>query len=126
MKRKLTNIKGSAAAIAMVALLISPFAYAQGLTPIKNNGYRFVTKQYEKPEVLVKLVTFKTREEFRAEARKRGITNDSIAAFSVLSTKKDECTIYIIDPLTKFNPEMVGHEMLHCFYGQWHLNNELK
>lgn len=112
--------------VAMAILLISTTAYAQGLTPVKNNGYRFVTKEYEKQTVQVKLVTFKNREEFKAEARKRGIKNDSIAAFSVLSTKKDECTIYIIDPLTKFNPEMVGHEMLHCFYGQWHLNNDQK
>jgi hypothetical protein len=30
----------------------------------------------------------------------------------------------MVDPKVEYQPEFVGHEMLHCFYGQWHKNNK--
>ena len=111
-------------AVAAIALVVAPtHSAADSLIPVKNNGYRFVTKQFEMKTVTVNVVTFPTRKEFVEAAKARGITNDNIAAFSILKAPYDTCTIYMVDPGTRFNPEMVGHEFLHCVYGQWHINN---
>lgn len=41
-------------------------------------------------------------------------------AFSKVNTAKKTCTIYTIDPSVSYQPEFIGHELMHCFHGAWH------
>lgn len=89
------------------------------------DGYTFGTKQFERDQVNVVVHTYKSREEFVASAKARGIKNaDQVAAYSVLRPPFDTCTIHMIDPAVSYDPEFIGHELAHCLYGQWHTDND--
>ena len=90
------------------------------------DGYKFGQPQYEKEQVLINLVTYDTRAQFLAEAKSRGLKSETLVAFSVLKAPFDTCTIHIIKPSTRYEPEFLGHEFAHCMYGQWHTNNEFR
>ncbi len=98
-------------------------------SPTKNtgsDGYQFGKAQYEKTSVQVNVVTYKTKAEFDDAAKKYGVISKELAAFSILRSPYDQCTIHMIDPRTKYEPEFTGHEFLHCVYGQWHTNNDTR
>lgn len=46
----------------------------------------------------------------------RGFELRAFAAMNV----DDSCTIHIVDPNKSYQPEYLGHELLHCYYGAWH------
>lgn len=94
------------------------------------DGYTFGTPQYEKQRVTIDVVTYKTRTEFnKALKNYSDIPKDAnyeVQAFSELrpSTNFDNCTIHMMEPSTDYQPEFIGHEFVHCVYGQWHTNNK--
>lgn len=88
------------------------------------DGYTFGKKQYEMDEVSISVHTFKNQQEFRAAAKKVGIDDDNVVAFSTIRPPFDHCEIYMIDPAVKYEPEFIGHEFAHCVYGQWHTDND--
>lgn len=112
--------------IALVASLLMLGSCDQG--PKKGvDGYKFYQKEYEQTVVAVNVVTYKTREELHAAAAKFLGEKDakSYNAFSILfKNKPDQCVIHMMDPSVEYTPQHVGHEMLHCFYGQFHIDNE--
>lgn len=90
------------------------------------DGYKFGKPQYEKTQVQIQIVTYKTRSDLLKSAKARGVADPDVVAFSVLKPPFDTCTIHMIDPRVSYEPEFVGHELLHCVYGQWHTNNDSK
>lgn len=89
------------------------------------DGYTFGKKEYEMNNVQIEIVAHKTQKEMIKALNERNVKNpEEIAAFSVLRPPYDKCTIHIIDPNVEYAPEFVGHEFLHCVYGQWHTNND--
>lgn len=91
------------------------------------DGYKFGEKQYTQNELGVKVVTYSTRADFNKELKKRNLSikDGEIMAFSVLFVKSPNiCVIHMVDPAVEYKPEFVGHEFLHCVYGQWHTNNK--
>lgn len=49
-------------------------------------------------------------------ARKLG--DEDLMAFSVINSTT--CTIHMMDPAIKYQPEFFGHELTHCLYGEFH------
>lgn len=97
--------------------------------PVARDGYRFGTKQYELNNVQVEIKTYSSARELQAAAVRadKTLTNpEGIVAFSVISPPSNNCTIHMVDPSVSYEPEFVGHEFLHCVYGQWHTSNDLK
>jgi hypothetical protein len=91
---------------------------------IGADNYQFGTKQYENSRVTVDIVTYNSRNDLLNEARKYGVNNPELAAFSLLlENDQTKCTIHIMDPSVSYEPEFIGHELLHCVYGQWHTDN---
>jgi hypothetical protein len=88
------------------------------------DGYVFGQKQYQRSKVDVNIVTY-SKQEFSKQLIKRKLPNTT-AAFTVLSPPFDSCTIHMIDPSVNYEPEFIGHEFLHCAYGQWHTDNDSK
>jgi hypothetical protein len=91
------------------------------------DNYSFGTKQYEKDSVQVSIVTYESPAKLQKIAKdKYRINSDTLVAFSVLRPPFDKCTIHMVDPTVSYEPEFVGHEFLHCVYGQWHTSNGLR
>lgn len=105
-----------------LVLLVSA---CDGPTQIEGlDGYKFGQKQYTKNVVIVRTEIYQTREEF-LEAAKKYSLSDQTAAFTVLDPPHyNSCTIHMLEPSKYYYPEFVGHEALHCFYGQWHTDND--
>ena len=87
-----------------------------------SDGYRFrgnpppirlefntVVKEYDTPEELSRAIR-----EFGFTALKAR----DIHAFAAI--QGNTCTIHIIKPAKNYMPEHIGHEMVHCIYGNWH------
>ena len=95
--------------------------------PAGRDGYQFGTKQYELNNVQVEIKTYRSSSELQAAAKRadKTLTNPGdIVAFSVIRPPSNICTIHMVDPAVSYEPEFVGHEFLHCIYGQWHTDNE--
>jgi hypothetical protein len=107
-----------------VSLVLVLFLAACNQQPKEGaDGYKFGEKQYEKQTVKVNVTTYKSSKEVQASAKALGADYPGIVAFSVLQPPYDTCTIHMIDPAVSYEPEFVGHEFLHCTYGQWHRDN---
>jgi hypothetical protein len=87
------------------------------------DGYNFGKPSFEKAKVEVQFVTYKTRAEFMEAAKKRNVDSLELQAFTELRDPFNKSTIHVMDPRVKYQPEFIGHELAHCFYGQWHTNN---
>jgi hypothetical protein len=87
------------------------------------DGYSFGQPQYEKQQVQINVVTYKSNADLRAAAKARGVDIPEIAAFSELRPPFDTCTVHMVDPRVSYEPEFIGHEFAHCIYGQWHTDN---
>lgn len=116
----------------MLKKLFTTVLFAIALTsckPTSNtgaDGYKFGEPQYEKQQVQVNIVTYKSQSDLLAAARQLGVDNPDVVAFSVLRPPFDVCTIHMVAPAVEYQPEFVGHEFVHCVYGQWHTNNDLR
>lgn len=89
------------------------------------DGYVFGTPQYEKQQVLVKIVTYDSPKQLQTVAAKYREYDPNIVAFSVLyGPSFDTCTIHMVKPKVQYDPEFIGHEFVHCVYGQWHTDNK--
>ena len=87
------------------------------------DGYYFGEPQYVNTNVSVQIVTY-TEKDFIEEVRKRRLPKEVMAFTELFSNDQQRCRIHIVRPTEKYSPEMVGHEFLHCVYGQWHTSNE--
>jgi hypothetical protein len=111
----------------LLALVASPFFLSacgdtQQNKPGKD-GYRFEQATFERTEFPVEIRMFDSEEALQDAFKARpGITADpkSVAAFSIIRLNQTKCTIFMIDPKVSYQPEFIGHELVHCIYGQWH------
>lgn len=92
---------------------------------VGKDDYQFGEKQYENDSVTVDVVTYQKRSNLLREAKKHGVVDPKLVAFTLLNGKdQTKCTVHIMDPTVSYTPEFVGHEFLHCLYGQWHTDNK--
>jgi hypothetical protein len=92
-----------------------------------SDGYKFGEKQYTQTQLNVEVVVYPDRASLDKEVKRRGLVADGnqIIAFTTLYTSdRTRCTIHMVDPASDYVPEFVGHEFLHCVYGQWHSSNQ--
>lgn len=110
---------------ALIGVSLSSLTSCNKAPQVAADGYSFGKKEYTKDSVQIEIKTYKTQAEMQKALIEKNVKNpDQIAAFSVLRPPYDKCTIHMIDPAVDYEPEFVGHEFLHCVYGQWHTNND--
>lgn len=90
-----------------------------------KDGYYFEKETFTRTEFPVEVVLVKDAAAIAAAIKERSnvhgtIEPKNVAAFSVIRTNDPKCTIYMIDPKNKYEPEFIGHELVHCIYGVWH------
>jgi hypothetical protein len=90
-----------------------------------RDGYYFEKETFTRTEFPVQVILVKDAAAITEEIRKRNniqgtVEPKNVAAFSVIRLNDNKCTIYMIDPKNKYEPEFIGHEFVHCIYGVWH------
>ena len=90
-----------------------------------KDGYYFEKETFTRTEFPVEVVLVKDAAAITAAIKERNnihgtIEPKNVAAFSVIRMNDPKCTIYMIDPKNKYEPEFIGHEFVHCIYGAWH------
>ena len=86
-----------------------------------KDRYWFETKEYEKTELDMSVKVYATKADLRLAAKTKGITNwEYIQAFGVLKPTISQCTLHIVDPTDRYEPEYYGHELAHCIWGRFH------
>lgn len=88
------------------------------------DGYYFEKETFTRTDIQVKIVLVQNQNEMTKLLEEHGRTpaaGNQVAAFSSLSKETSECTIYMIDPKLSYQPEFIGHELVHCIYGNWHV-----
>jgi hypothetical protein len=89
-----------------------------------TDGYTFDKATISKQQVTINIIEYDSLIELNEAALKVGAkveVNGEIMAFSVLRPPSySTCTIHIVNPKSGYRPEYIGHEMIHCFYGEWH------
>lgn len=108
--------------IGLVALLAASAATAGNKGA---DGYTFAVKAMNNKSLQVQVVEYPSEAALTAawiKADPRRIPDGRrLMAFSQLDAdSKDYCVIHIVDPKVHYAPESVGHELLHCIYGDWH------
>lgn len=107
------------------ALLTLVVACDSPVGKVGADGYRFGKPSFERSQIDMRVVTYKTRREFMIAAKKHGVKSDTVVAFSELKPPEfNVCIVHIMDPRVDYQPEFMGHELAHCLYGQWHTNND--
>lgn len=77
-----------------------------GNPPSLRLEFNTVVKEYNNSRELARAI------------RQYGIDNAEVHAFAVI--EKETCTIHIVKPAKRYMPEHIGHELVHCIYGEWH------
>jgi|FreactTroBogLake_1042271.scaffolds.fasta_scaffold01385_7 hypothetical protein len=117
-----------------IAVLALAACTPNSSSQVGADGYTFKQKQYEKHEVTIKIVTYKSPSELNrvvagylnksTTASDHKVNSTNVVAFSLLQPPSyDTCTIHMMDPSVTYQPEFVGHEFIHCIYGQFHGDN---
>jgi len=108
-----------------VTLLVTLVACDNPSSQKGLDGYYFEKETFTRTEFPVQVILVKDAAAITAEIRKRNniqgtVEPKNVAAFSVIRLNDNKCTIYMIDPKNKYEPEFIGHEFVHCIYGVWH------
>lgn len=88
-----------------------------------TDGYRFGKAEFVRTSPVVEIVVHPGAADLQRAAKAAGVTEvHSAAAWSTLNPTDPArpCRIHIVDPAVKYEPEWIGHELMHCAYGRWH------
>lgn len=105
--------------VVAVALLLAGCGQSEA-----PDGYAFAGKRYDRPSALVNKREYPSFAALRAAlpahlSRKWKDEKVSRGAWGQLHAD-GSCTIHFVDPEVSYQPEWIGHETAHCFYGEWH------
>ena len=110
----------------MKKFIITFAALAAAITPaVGREAYRFEQPSFVHTDIRVIIVPMQTTRKLMEEAARLGAVVDpsrKISAFSIISPTMNQCTIYMVEPKNGLNTSLIGHELLHCIYGDWHPN----
>lgn len=102
--------------------LLLPFALIACDTG-SADGYKFEEKEFESLTPNIEFVPVENKAELvqRFKAANGHIPEDrELQAFSILYPDTNTCIVFIIDPVRSYEPEWIGHEVVHCIYGRFH------
>lgn len=85
-----------------------------------TDGYKMEKQDYNLRRLTVDFVDYPSEKAFKDAAVAKGLDKDQVLAFSVISASTGKCEIHLVDPLLAYKPELIGHEVAHCRYGQFH------
>ena len=95
---------------------------APAVAQIKSDGYEFKgNPPILRSEFTTVIVQHDSLDSLNKAAKKYyGTRSRQVHAFNIYNLDKNICTIHIIKPAKDYMPEHIGHELVHCIYGNWH------
>lgn len=104
----------------MSSLLTNP-VFAKNTRDGLDN-YHYDKAEYVKSDIQVHVVYYKSIEELKFRAKQLGFpVPDQIRELTIThGLDGKECTIFMMDPSVKYEPEQYGHGLMHCLTGRWH------
>lgn len=105
----------------LILLLITMTAHAQRLGGYGKDDFKFLQKEIENLTPGVEFILLKNEAEYNSVRKEHlGTQWKNVSAFTLWNGTKGTCKIYIKDPLWKYEPELIGHEVAHCIWGRFH------
>jgi hypothetical protein len=98
---------------------------AQSDLPLSSDGYYIESAEVRRTNFSFVFHPMKDKKELVESYNKIYFGNDSptsstLKGFYVWDGKNNTCHIYIINPITLYEPEYLGHELTHCLFGHFH------
>jgi len=115
--------------LAFTLLILTTFVVSCDNPPSKKrgaDGYYFEQESFTRTNFPIEIILVQDEKEMIKLFKERqrsfvgNIEPKNVAAFSVIRLNDDKCTIYMLDPKVSYQPEYIGHELVHCIYGVWH------
>lgn len=109
-----TQVGVVVAILAMIALLVF----------VLQAGKVDLVKQYDLTgQEMTITITFANTQEIREKFEEINGYESDVRAFATLYPETNECVVFTrpVEHQTNIaRMELLGHEVLHCLYGQWH------
>ena len=103
----------------------APIQYPQVIrtleAPPGADQYVFERKEYQNGRVNVTVRLYRSFDELRAAHPRRAYLDPQRPLYGFTQySRSGNCTIHVIDPAVVYLPEYVGHEFMHCVFGNFH------
>jgi len=88
-----------------------------------SDGYIIEQAEFMHTDIHLRIHMFRSEKEFKAAKISNGVKdppNAETMAFTYSNKNSNECEIYMYDPAYIYEPEYIGHELVHCIYGDFH------
>jgi len=87
------------------------------------DGYIVEKAEFMHTDINLRVHMYRSRPSFDAASRMMGVEvvkDAKTMGFTVSNPSDNYCDMYIFDPAFYYGPEFIGHELVHCIYGQFH------
>lgn len=114
-------------AAALAVLVIPSQVAAQSTNVMEDRGNEFTRTEWDRTSGMnIRMIVYNSGKELRDAARDAHIGAGNIVrnmkAFSQMPLNPNGvCTIHILNPKTNDVKTDLGHEIMHCAYGRWHI-----
>jgi hypothetical protein len=91
-----------------------------------DDDYTFDRKEFVRTQSDVRFVAHRSLADLRSAApadttAATQAEGRQMFAWSRLSgVGYGHCEVHYVDPAVSYQPEWIGHELMHCAYGRWH------
>lgn len=106
-----------------LALLALTAAALSGCTHQDASLYAWRGREIDRDTVTITKVEMASQAELAKRASHLNVrfpSGEVSQGFGLVSRSKGLCTIYFVNPDKSRTTTWAGHEMVHCFYGNWH------
>lgn len=94
------------------------FLFLAGCDSVASDGYRYERGEAGPVRKIV-IVEHGSLVELRSAAPgAAAVEGRELMAWSLLNGER--CEVHVVDPVVKYMPEWIGHEIVHCLKGRWH------
>ena len=87
------------------------------------DGYIMNNADINHSAIQLNVHMYRTVSAFNQSARAHGVPYQpgiETQGFTVYRVNNNVCDMYIYDPAYRYKPEFIGHELVHCIYGDFH------
>lgn len=90
-----------------------------------DDGYIIERSEFDHRYLTLRLHLYRSVSSFEKAAKANGVASTSkikTKGFTFYNPNSLVCDMYIYDPKYDYEPEFIGHELVHCLYGDFHPN----
>jgi hypothetical protein len=94
-----------------------------------DDGHYFESAEFVDTDVTIRYRFYNTLEDLQAEANRSPTLRDLGGVVGFANSRRSltgerTCTIHVLNPAIYYDPDTIGHEVTHCFYGNFHIKQD--